>query len=66
MVHLTYFVTDAGSTIKIGTPIQFGFFLANFGLIWPKFQPYDQFGTGVGSSNLIYALTLVIIFRIVL
>ena len=45
---------------------QFWQFLANFSLIWPKFDPtlvhLTHFVTGVGSSNLIYALTVVIIF----
>ena len=38
--------------------------------IWPKFGPnlvhLTHFVTGVGSSNLIYALTVVITFRNVL
>ena len=56
-------------------------FWANFGQLWPNFGPtlaqlWPNFGptlvhlihfvTGVGSSNLIYALTVVITFRNVL
>ena len=54
------------STIKIGTPIQFGQFGPNMAQIWPNLVQLTHFVTGVGSSNLTYALTVVINFRNVL
>ena len=51
------------SLIKIGTPIQFG---PNMALFWPNLVQLTHFVTGVGSSNLTYALTVVINFRNVL
>ena len=40
--------------------------LANLAQIWPNLVQLTQFVAGVGSSNLIYALTVVITFRNVL
>ena len=46
------------------------FKIGRLGQIWPRFGPnyvhLTHFVTGVGSSNLIYALTVVITFRNVL
>ena len=54
------------SLIKIVTPIQLGQFGPNLAKTWSNLVQLTHFVAGVGSSNFIYALTVVITFRNIL